>query len=146
MDTMSSRMAEFLESFERSRTEGADVTNLFAETFLAGGPDGARCVRAEDFVKALPRRKEMFERAGCRRTRLAGVTETPLDARYTMARTKWQMTFEREGEGEKVIEVESTFIVDMGGPAPRIVAYLAHQDALNAANRTWQPKSTDGHG
>lgn len=131
MDTMSSRMAEFLESFERSRTKGAEaVAALYADTFLAGGPDGARCVRAEDFAKALPRRKEMFERAGCRRTALAGVTETPLDGRYTMARTKWRMTFEREGDGEKMIEVESTFIVDMGGPAPRILAYLAHQDAL----------------
>lgn len=133
METISSRMAEFLESFERSRKENAEAhTALYAETFLAGGPDGARCVRAEDFLKALPRRKEMFERAGCRRTELAGVTETPLGERYSMARTKWRMFFEREGGRMEVVEVESTFIVDFGGGATRIVAYLAHDDALKA--------------
>lgn len=101
MNTTSSRMAEFLESFERSRAEGAEAAGtLYAETFLAAGPEGARCIRAEDFLKALPKRKEMFERAGCKRTELADVTETPLDERYAMARTKWRMTFVREDGGE----------------------------------------------
>lgn len=129
MDTLSSRMVEFLESFECSRAAGADAAALYAETFLAAGPEGARCVRLEDFLKALPKRKEMFEAAGCKRTELASVTETPLDERYTMARTKWRMTFAREG-GERLVEVESTFLVDMGGEKPRILAYLSHQDAL----------------
>ena len=136
MNATSSRMAEFLESFERSRTGGAEAAAaLYAETFLAAGPDGARCIRAEDFVKALPKRKEMFERAGLRRTELAGVTETPLGQRYSMARTKWRMFFEREG-GEKVVEVESTFLVDTSGAAPRILAYVAHHDALKEANQS----------
>jgi len=137
MEQVSSRMAEFMISFERSRAEGAEAAAaMYAETFLAGGPEGARCIRAEDFLKALPKRKEMFERAGCRRTELAGVTETPLGERYAMARTKWRMAFEREGGREEVVEVESTFIVDFVGEAPRIIAYLAHQDALKMASRT----------
>jgi hypothetical protein len=131
MEKVSRRMAEFMERFERSRAEGADAAGaLYAETFLAGGPQGARCIRAEDFIHALPKRKEMFERAGCRKTELAGVTETPLGERYAMAQTKWRMAFEREGGREEVLEVESTFLVDFGEEAPRILAYLAHQDAL----------------
>ncbi|HET6384220.1 MAG TPA: hypothetical protein VFJ58_12575 [Armatimonadota bacterium] len=133
MEKISSRMAQFLEHFERSRTAGADAAGLYAETFLAGGPDGARCIRAEDFARALPLRKQMFERAGCRRTELAGVVETPLDERYSLARTKWRMGFERAGRPEEVVEVESTFLVDFGGEAPRILAYLSHQDALKQA-------------
>lgn len=133
MEMVSSRMAEFLESFERSRQGGPEaVAALYAETFLAGGPEGARCVRLEDFLKALPKRKEMFEAAGLRRTQLAGVTETPLGERYTMARTKWRMTFAREG-GERVVEVESTFLVDFGGAEAKILAYLSHEDAVKKA-------------
>ena len=137
MEMVSNRMAEFMESFERSRAAGDEgAAGLYAETFLAGGPDGARCIRAEDFMKALPKRKEMFERAGCRRTELAGVTEMPLGERYAMAQTKWRMSFERDGGREDVVEVESTFVVDFGGERPRIIAYLAHQDALKMANQT----------
>lgn len=133
MEMIRSRITEFMECFERSRAAGAEAAAaLYAETFLAGGPEGARCIRAEDFLKALPKRKEMFETAGCRKTELAGVTETPLDERYKMARTKWRMTFAREG-GEKVVEVESTFLVDVGGETPRILAYISHQDALKKA-------------
>lgn len=131
MENISGRMAQFLESFERSRAAGAEAAAaLYAETFLAGGPEGARCIRAEDFVGALARRKEMFKRAGCRRTELAGVVETALDERYSMARTRWRMGFERAGRAEDVVEVESTFLVDFGSAEPRILAYLAHNDAL----------------
>lgn len=137
MENVSNRMAEFMESFERSRAAGDEAAAaMYAETFLAGGPEGARCIRAADFLKALPKRKEMFERAGCRKTELAGVTEAPLGERYAMARTKWRMSFEREGGRQDVVEVESTFIVDFGGDAPRIIAYLAHHDALKMPSQT----------
>jgi hypothetical protein len=59
----------------------------------------------------------------------------PLGERYVLARTKWRMIFEREG-GEKAVEVESTFLVDMGGESPRILMYLAHNDAIQEASRT----------
>jgi len=133
MENVSRRMEQFLEDFERSRAAGAEAAALYAETFLAGGPEGARCIRAEDFARALPLRKQMFERAGCRRTELAGAVETPLDERYSMARTRWRMGFARAGWAEEVVEVESTFLVDFGGEAPRILAYLSHQDALKQA-------------
>jgi hypothetical protein len=131
MHTMNNRMTEFLDIFEQSRNEGADAAAaLYAETFLVGGPEGARCIRAEDFARTLPKRKEMFEQAGCLRTELASVVETPLDTRYSMARTRWQMHFQRANGCEERIEVESTFIVDFGCEAPRIIAYLAHHDPL----------------
>lgn len=146
MEATSIRMTEFIESFERSRSDGAEAARaLYAETFLAGGPEGARCIRAEDFLKLLANRKEMFERAGYRRTELAGVSETPLDWRYSLARTKWRMWFEQTGGPEQAVDVESTFLVDFGGGAPRILAYLAHHDAVKAANRALGRKGAEVH-
>lgn len=133
MNEKQSAMVEFFAEFERSVAEGTGGTALFAEAFLAGGPNGARCIAKEDFARALPKRKEALEGLGLRGSELAGMTETALDDRYTMVRTRWRMHFERASGGRETVELESSFLVDTGGEAPRILAYLAHQDVFAVA-------------
>jgi hypothetical protein len=123
---------DFVREYARL-TDAGDVPALiacFADVFLAGGPQGAQAVRASDFAIALPKRYQMFEKMGCRRTELMGVEEQRLDARYVSARTRWRLTFEREGSEAVPIEVESTYLVDAGVEPFRIVVYLAHQDIM----------------
>lgn len=127
-----SLIARFFESFARQSSSNDTQTQVaqFADTFLAAGPQGAKCVRAADFAQALPKRKQLFDSLGCQSTTLVSLEETPLDARYVLARTKWQMTFSRSnGELEEVL-ADSTFIVDTAADEFRIVLYLANQDIM----------------
>jgi hypothetical protein len=125
-------LEQFFRSFESSASSNdvsAQVAH-FADAFMAASPQGTQVVHANDFAAALPGRKRLFDRLGCRSTALVALEEKTLDARYVMASTRWRMTFARnEGKAEDVL-VDSIYIVDTGGEAFKIVFYLASQDLM----------------
>lgn len=112
-----------------------EVVAHFADTFLAGGPQGARCVRSADFALALPKRYEMFEKWGCRSTELLSVTELELDSRYVLARTKWRMAFAHGDAGGVDVEADSDFVIDTGTEPWKIIFYLANQDLVEVLKK-----------
>ncbi len=121
----------FFRTFESHSNSNVGATvSLFADVFMAASPQGAQTVRASDFAIAIPKKKQLFDSLGCRTTELVELSETRLDARYTMARTQWKMTFARpESDAEDVV-AESVYILDMGGDEPKVVFYLASQDLM----------------
>jgi len=123
-------LASFFATFQHNSAHGTETETLaqFAATFLAGGPDGAKPVPAALFAPAVAKRKELFERLGCHSTQLVSLDEIPLDARYTLARTRWQMTFARPDLPDEQLAVHSTFLIDT--QTQQILVYLAHQDIL----------------
>ena len=128
----SEAMEGFFRTFEaNASTDNADAQiSQFADVFMAGNPQGAQAVRAGDFALALPKRKQLFDRLGCRSTELVSLSEQRLDARYVMAATRWKMTFVRTGAKPEEIVVDSIFIVDTGSNSPKIILYLANQDIM----------------
>jgi hypothetical protein len=132
MKTKTTAVENFLYEYARHSDQGnvAELGACFGETFIAGGPQGARPVRASDFALALPKRYQMFAKMGCRRTELIGIEEQRLDGRYVSARTRWRLTFERAGLEPLAVEVESTYLVDAGAEPVRILVYLAHEDIM----------------
>jgi hypothetical protein len=121
----------FFRRFElnNNRNDFSATTSQFADTFMAGGPQGVRCIQARDFALALPKRKQLFDSYGCQSTSLVSFSETRLDDRYVMARTQWQMKFGRDQQATTAV-ANSTFIVDASAEPFRIVFYLAHQDFM----------------
>jgi len=128
MTSATTSLAAFFATFQHNSAHGSEADTLaqFAGTFLAAGPDGAKPVPAALFAPALARRKQLFEKLGHRSTELVSLDESPLDARYTLARTRWQMTFTRPQLPDEQLTVDSTFLIDT--QTQRILLYLAHQD------------------
>jgi hypothetical protein len=127
-----SPIAHFFDSFAR-QSNGDNIQSQvaqFADTFLAAGPQGAKCVHSSDFGPALLKRKQYFDGLGCQPSTLVSINETPLDARYVLVRTQWRMTFTRPAADPEPVLADSTFIVDTASEAFKIVLYLAHQDIL----------------
>jgi hypothetical protein len=121
---------EFFLTYQHDSDSG-DIPILvahFAETFLAAGPQGAQPVRAADFALALPKRKQLFDAIGRQSTALVSVQPIPLDSRYTLARTRWRLTFARPNP--LTIHVTSDFLIDTGGDRFKILLYLANQDIM----------------
>ena len=113
----------------------ASVISHFAETFLFAGPSGAQTVRAADFATALPKRKALFTQLGSQPTELTAIHETPLDSRYTLARTTWRFSFIPDNAPAQQFDTDSTFLIDTGVPGTgesdfKILLYLSHQDIM----------------
>lgn len=127
MESSGDTVQGFFEQFEAHSTKGEfeAAASMFAETFVAAGPDGSQAVRARDFALALPKRRKRFEEMGCRRSTLLSVTAKKLDSRFTLAETRWQMEF-----GPGPVEVSSSFLLDTGEKDWKIVLYLTHQDLM----------------
>ena len=131
MEQPDTAINRFFRDFESTNSSGdiPAIVSHFADVFMAAGPQGAQAVRAADFALALPKRKQLFESLGCRSTALVSVQETPLDPRYTMARTRCEFPFVRDQVDPQQVLVDSTFIVDTAGDF-KIVFYLANQDIM----------------
>ena len=122
----------FFEAFQRD-SNSDDIPSMvsnFAETFLVAGPQGAQCVRSTDFAAVLPKRKQLFTRLGCRPAALVALQQTPLDARYVIAKTTWRFDFDRGNAAMEEVFVDSTYLLDTGASAFKIVLYLSHQDIM----------------
>jgi len=120
----------FLSTYEQN-TVNPDpdvVVTQFADTFIAGGPSGAMVVPAALFAERLPARKRRFQEAGLQSTELRARRDRRIGDRYVLVETEWTMNFVPEGKPATSLTVTSSFLIDMGGSEPRILAYLAHQD------------------
>jgi hypothetical protein len=131
-DMRTTAIEDFFRLFTHHTNQGDIPAQVgqFAASFLAAGPQGANCVRRDDFALFVPQRKRLFESAGLRSTELARIQTEALDARFCSARTWWKMVFASGTPAPQEILVESTYIVDTGIEPFQIVFYLAHQDIM----------------
>ncbi len=123
-------LRSFFQAFEAS-SDSTDVdalVRMYAPAILVAGPHGAQIVKTADLLAAISTRKEMFDAAGRRSTKLAALREERLDDRYTLARTEWRWEFAPRGDAPTELTLASSFIVDRSNGDPRIVVYLMHHD------------------
>ena len=120
---------EFFGQYERANAQSdiPAITALYADVFLFGGPAGVRSLNKDDFAKAIPKRKQYFASLGLVETRVSGVEETALDAKYVMARTSWAMVF-RVASERKELQNAATYILERRGETLAIVMQIDHQD------------------
>jgi hypothetical protein len=132
MEYVDSALSRFIRSFERHGASGnaSQAVGQFAEQFLAVSTHGSQCVRSVDFAAALPKRKVLFDSLGFQSSELIGLKESKLDQRYALAQTRWRFIFQSLLDKPEVVEVESTFLIDIGVEPYQIILYLAHQDIM----------------
>ncbi|MGA2571502.1 MAG: hypothetical protein ABSF23_13365 [Terracidiphilus sp.] len=130
MDNTLSSVESFIRDYARniSAGNGAALLAQFADPFLAAMPQGAKVVSVAEHAKALPGRREFFERSGFRSTSLVSLHPIPLSSRYTLALTKWSMTFAVAQGAPREILLDSALIVDTGVDPFKIILYLAAED------------------
>jgi hypothetical protein len=123
---------QFFRTFESdaSSNDTAAQVSHFADVFMAVSPLGTEVVRVSDFALALPKKKHLFDKLGCRSTVLSSLRQTRLDARYVMANTQWRMTFSQNQHEPQDVTADSIYIVDTGTDPFKIVFYLASQDLM----------------
>ena len=86
--------------FTRYETANAifDVEQIaacYADVFMFGGPAGVQCVKKEDFLKVLPRRKEFFRSRGLVSSNIDSLAVSTLDSKYTLVKVVLNMRFDR---------------------------------------------------
>ena len=103
MSTTNSEVQVFFTEYETANAvfDVAQIAACYADGFMFGGPEGVQCVKNEDFLKVLPRRKEFFKSQGLVSSKIDSLEGSTLDSKYTLVKVIWDMTFDR-GSGELV--------------------------------------------
>ena len=102
-------------------------SSLFAESFLAAGPQGSKLIRTSDFLQFLPMRHKALAALGCSTSHLVSLSEIALGERHLFVTTGWEIeTTAPAANG--AIKVSSSFLLEMQQESWRIIVYIAHND------------------
>ena len=126
---MDQRVEAFFKRYEKAILESdTDVIgSLYADVFMFGGPQGVQSVKKEDFLKVIPRRKAWFASVGLVNSRLERVEDASLDARYSLVKTVWRMSFEKSG-AKKDIETRASYVLEHRGDSFQTILQIDDQD------------------
>jgi hypothetical protein len=130
---MSNENTEVKSFFTRYEAANAifDVEQIaacYAEVFMFGGPEGVQCVKKEDFLKVLPRRKEFFRSRGLVSSNIDSLAASTLDSKYTLVRVVWNMRFDRSASEPVYSQNAASYIVSGANDRFQIVFQIDHQD------------------
>lgn len=104
------------------------IAACYGDVFMFGGPQGVQCVKKEDFLKVLPRRKEFFRSQGLVSSTIDSLEASPLDAKYTLVKVTWRMCFDRGGGEPIYSQNTASYILTRTDDGHQIVMQIDHQD------------------
>src|SRR5215469_7911701 len=125
---------EFFRRYEQANHDFdvQSIAKLYADAFMFGNPQGVQAVKKEDFVKLLPRRKDFMKTAGLLASRIDSVEACPLDSKYILVKTVWNMRFRaKPDQGDEVVrKTSATYVLSTREGSFEIVFQLDHQDLM----------------
>jgi hypothetical protein len=104
------------------------IADCYAEVFMFGGPEGVQCVKKEDFLKVLPRRKEFFRSRGLVSSIIDSLAASTLDSKYTLVKVVWNMRFDRSASDPIYSQNTASYILSGANDRFQIVFQIDHQD------------------
>ena len=127
---MDQRIKDFFLRYETANSSSnmSAAGELYAETFMLGGPHGVQAVKKEGFLKVLPKMKSHMSSMGLVKTELASVETHVLDSKYLLAKVGWVMTV-WTSSGPRRIDAFATYVLLLGpDDVLSIVFQIDHQD------------------
>ena len=130
MSNENAEVKSFFTSYEAANAifDVEQIAACYADVFMFGGPDGVQCVKKEDFLKVLPRRKEFFRSRGLVSSNISSLEASPLDSKYTLVKVIWNMRFERSASEPIDNQNAASYILSRTDGRAQIVFQIDHQD------------------
>jgi len=118
------QIEDFFADFDQASTQQnwTRYGDMFLPDFMNLDPATATPLARDTLIAFLPRRKEVFDRAGATGTRLANLQVQTLDATHALARTRWDVVFDHD---HPPATLDATFLL-RHDDRWRIAVYLNH--------------------
>jgi len=130
-EAVDQQVKAFLEKYARANSS-SDVSligSLYADAFMFAGPNGARTVRKEDFLKIIPKMKAYFASIGLSETCLHSVETVAVDSKYLLAKAGWKITVRDQNGDCRQLDAFATYVLERkDADTLSIVMQIDHQD------------------
>jgi hypothetical protein len=132
MDPASDIVRNLFDDYERGvgAPDPEQISEIYEDSFVFAGPQGAQVVRKEDLLRALPRQHAYFRSVGLVTSKVRSLDEARLDDHYLMVKAHWDLQFQEGPRQSLVVETSATYILHRRGGRRRIVFQLDHQDPM----------------
>jgi hypothetical protein len=104
------------------------IAACYADVFMFGGPEGVQCVKKEDFLKVLPRRKEFFRSQGLVSSNIDSLEASALDSKYMLVKVIWNMRFDGSASEPKYSTNAASYVLSRTDNRFQIIFHVDHQD------------------
>lgn len=125
------RIEEFFARYEKGANSFDPdlMSSLYTAEFMAGDPNGVSCGRNDQTLRdAFTGRKEFFNQIGFKCARILHIETTSIDEKYTMAKVRWHMTFEKQPGHSLEFKFFITYFLYDPGDGPKAAFWISHDD------------------
>ena len=102
------------------------ISGYCADSFISAGPKGSITQSRNDYEQKVEQTSEIYKSMGRNSARIISKRVMPISNNYSMVVVRWGITFEQTGN--KVIEIDMSYIVQETGNEPKIILLISHED------------------
>ena len=109
------------------------ISGYCADSFISAGPKGSITQSRKDYEKRAEQATKFYKSIGRNSAKIISKRVMPICNDYSMVVVRWGITFDRTGN--KVIEFDTSYIIQEIGDEPKIILLISHEDEEEAMKK-----------
>ena len=109
------------------------ISGYCAESFISAGPKGSITQSRKDYEKKAEQATKFYKSIGRNSAKIISKRVMPICNDYSMVVVRWGITFDKTGN--KLIEFDTSYIIQEIGSEPKIILLISHEDEEEAMKK-----------
>jgi len=102
------------------------ISGYCADSIISAGPKGSIAQNRKDYEKKAEQTNKFYKSVGRNSARIISKRVMPICNDYSMVVVRWGITFDKTGN--KLIEFDTSYIIEETGNEPKIILLISHED------------------
>ena len=115
------------------------ISGYCADSFISAGPKGSITQSRKDYEKKAEQATKFYKSIGRNSAKIISKRVMPICNDYSMVVVRWGITFDKTGN--KLIEFDTSYIIQETGSEPKIILLISHEDEEEAMKKLTLQKS-----
>ena len=109
------------------------ISGYCADSIISAGPKGSIAQNRKDYEKKAEQTNKFYKSVGRNSARIISKRVMPICNDYSMVVVRWGITFDKTGN--KLIEFDTSYIIEETGNEPKIILLISHEDEETAMKK-----------
>jgi len=109
------------------------ISGYCGESFISAGPKGSITQSRKDYEKKAEQKSKFYRSIGRNSAKIISKRVMPICNDYSMVVVRWGITFDKTGN--KLIEFDTSYIIQETGGEPKIILLISHEDEETAMKK-----------
>ena len=109
------------------------ISGYCADSFISAGPKGSITQSRKDYEKRAEQATKFYKSIGRNSAKIISKRVMPICNDYSMVVVRWGITFDKTGN--KLIEFDTSYIIQEIGDEPKIILLISHEDEEEAMKK-----------